>query len=103
MLYISMKCHENILKVSHETTIVEFQRKITLTMYSQELRFLCCAHCLLMLYISVKFHENILKGFQVIERTQNDRGQSSKGNNYKSTVLVLCTLSAGALYFFEVS
>ena len=38
----------------------------------------------MMLYISMKFHENILKGFQVIEWTQNDHCQSSKGNNYKT-------------------
>ena len=36
------------------------------------------------LYISMNFHENILKGFQDIERTQNDHCQISKGNNYKT-------------------
>ena len=47
-------------------------------------RFLCSAHRLIMLYNSMKFHENILKGFQVIERTQSNHFQISKGNNYKT-------------------
>ena len=61
----------------------------------------------MLLYISMKFHDNILKGFQVIERSQNDQCQISKGNNYKTvktrvTVLVFCTSSDDALYFSEV-
>ena len=64
--------------------LVEFQREITTKMYRQELRFLCCAHRLMMLHISMKFHENILKGFQVIERTWNDHCQISKEKNYKT-------------------
>ena len=94
-------------RFSHEITIVEFKRGIT-KMYRQKLRFLCCAHCLMMLYISMNFHENILKGFQVIERARNDQCQILKGNNYKTVqtrvmVLVLCTWSDDALYFYEVS
>ena len=80
MLYILMKFHENVLKGFHT---VEFQRGITPKMYRQELRFLSCAHCLIMLYIAMKCHENSLKGFQVIEWTRNDHCQISKGNNYK--------------------
>ena len=53
-------------------------------MYRQELRFLCCEHCLTMLYVSMTFHENILKDFQVIERTRKDDCQISKGNNSKT-------------------
>ena len=59
-------------RFSHKITVVEFQRRIIPNMYRYELRFLCCAHRLMMLYISIKFHANILKGFQVIERTRND-------------------------------
>ena len=40
-----------------------------------------------MLYVSMKFYENILKGFQVIERTQNDHCQISKWNIYKLSKL----------------
>ena len=65
-------------------TIVKFQREITTKLYRQELWCLCSACHLMMLYFSMKFHENILKGFQVIERTQNDHCQISKGNNYKT-------------------
>ena len=46
-------------RFSHEITVVEFERGITPKMYKQELRFLCCAHCLIMLCTSMKFHENI--------------------------------------------
>ena len=62
----------------------------------------------MMLYISMKFRENILNGFQAIERTQNGHCQISKGNNSKNElrrvmVLVVCTSSDDALYFYEVS
>ena len=62
----------------------------------------------MMIHISKEFHKNILNGFQVIERTQNDHCQISKGNNSKYVltrvmVLVVCTSSDNALYFFEVS
>ena len=62
----------------------------------------------MMLYISMKFHEHMLNGFQVIERTRNDHCQISKGNNSKNVltrvmVLMVCTLSGDALYFYEVS
>ena len=47
-----------------------------------------------------------LNGFGDIEWTWNDHCQISKGNNYKNVdkvmVLVLCTLSDDALYFYEV-
>ena len=73
-------------------TIVKFQRGITTKLYRQELRSLCFTRRLMMLYtcISMQFHENILKVFfffsfffAVLERTQNDHFQISKGNNYK--------------------
>ena len=62
----------------------------------------------MMLYMSMKFHENILNGFQVVEGTQNYDCRISQGNNSKNVltrvmVLVLCTLSDDALYFYEVS
>ena len=50
----------------------------------------------MMLYVSIMFHENILKGFQVLERTQNDHCRISNGNNYKpvlTRVTVLCSTS----------
>ena len=61
-----------------------------------------------MLYVSMRFHENILKDFQVTEQTLHDHCQISKGNNYKTvltrvTVLVFCTSSTDASYFYEVS
>ena len=77
-------------------------------MYRQELWFLQYACRPMMLYTSMKCHENTLKGFQVIERTQNDHCQTSKGNNSKNVltrvmVLVDCSMSsADALYFYEV-
>ena len=48
--------------------------------------------------IHMKFREDILNGFQVIEQTRFCDGQSSKGNNSKSTnarvmILALCTSS----------
>ena len=57
----------------------------------------------MMLYISMMFYENIFKGFQIVERTQNDHGKISKGNNYKTvltivTVLAFCTSSDDVLY-----
>ena len=63
ILYISLKFHENILKVfkllsRHENTILEFQRALTPKMYRQELRFLWSVCLLMMFYISMKFHEN---------------------------------------------
>ena len=61
-----------------------FKRRITPTMFRQELRFLCSACRLMMLYISMKFQENILNGFQVIEQTQNYQCRISKGNNSKN-------------------
>ena len=62
----------------------------------------------MILYISMKFHENVLNGFQVKEQTQNCHCQISKGNSSKNvqtsvTVLVFCTSSDDALYFYEVS
>ena len=62
----------------------------------------------IILYMSMKFHENILTSLQVIEGTQNYHCQISKWNNSKNelirnTVLVLCTLSDDALYFYDVS
>ena len=62
----------------------------------------------MMLYISIKFHENVLNSFQFIEWTRDDHCQISKGNNSKTvhtivTVLVVCTSSDDALYFYEVS
>ena len=77
-------------------------------MYRQEEQFLWSARHLIILYMSIKFHENILNGFQVIQGTQNYHCRISKGNNSKNvltrvTVLVLCTLSDDALYFYEVS
>ena len=82
--------------------IVKFQRRITPNMYQQELQFLQSACCLIMLYISIK---NILSSFLVIEQTQNDHCQISKGNNSKNVltgvmVLVICTSSDDALYFY---
>ena len=67
---------------------------------------MCHARHLMMLYISLKFHENILKGFQVKKRTQNDRCQISKGNNYKRKLYrqelrFLC--SARLLMMFNIS
>ena len=63
---------------------------------------------LMMLYISMKFHDTILNDFLVIEQTQNHHCQISKGNNSKNVwtrvkVLVVCTSSNDALYFYEVS
>ena len=52
----------------------------------QELRFLWSAHCLMVLYIYMKFHENVLNGFRVIDRTQNDQCQFSKGTNSKNVL-----------------
>ena len=62
----------------------------------------------IILYMSMKFHENILTSLQVIEVTQNYHCQISKWNNSKNelirnTVLVLCTLSDDALYFYDIS
>ena len=76
-------------------------------LYKQELRFLCSACCLMMLYITM-FHDNILNGIQVMERTQNYNSLISKGNNTKNVqtrvmVLVVCTSSDDALYFYEIS
>ena len=56
----------------------------------------------------MKFHENILNGFQVIDGTQSYHCRISKGNNSKNvlisiTVLMLCTSTDYALYFYEVS
>ena len=95
------------LQSGHKITIVKFQRGITPKMYRQVLGFLWSACCLMMLYISMKFHENILNGFQVFERTRNDHWQISKGNNSKNVftrvmVLVVCTSSDNALYFYEI-
>ena len=71
MLYISMKCHENILKGFQviewtQNDHCQFQRGITTKLYRQEFRFLCSARRLMMLYISMKFHDNILIVFEVI-------------------------------------
>ena len=54
------------------------------------------------------FLENILNSFQVIEWTQNDHCQILKGNNFKNVwtrvmVLVICTSSNDAVYFYVVS
>ena len=69
------------LECRQEITIVKLQRGTTSKMYRQELWFLWSACRLMMLYTSIKFNENIVNGFQVIERTQNDHCQISKGNN----------------------
>ena len=62
----------------------------------------------MMLYISMKFHDNILNGFQVIEQTRNYHCQDLKGKNYRTvktivTVIVFCTSSDNAIYFYKVS
>ena len=46
-----------------------------------------------MRYISMKFHENILNGFELESWHKTER----------VTVLVLCTLSENALYFYEIA
>ena len=89
-------------------SIVKFQRGIIPKMYGEKLQFLWSAPRLMMLYISMKFHDTIWNDFQVIERTRNEHCQISKGNNSKNvwrkaTVLVVCTSSDDALYFYEVS
>ena len=53
--------------------------------------------------MSMKFHENILTSLQVIEGTQNYHWNNSKNELIRNTVLVLCTLSDDALYFYDVS
>ena len=60
-LYFSEVSWKYLERFSHEITIAEFQREITPKMYRQELRFLCCAHHLMMRYISIKFQENIVE------------------------------------------
>ena len=54
-----------------------------------------------MVYICTNFHENILDGLEVIERSRF-HSKISKGHNVGVvTVLVLCTLSNGGLYFYK--
>ena len=88
-------------------TIVKFQRGITPKMYRQDLNLLWSVRCQ-GLYISMKFQDTILNEFQVIERTQNYHHQMSKEKSSKNVstrvvVLVVCTSSHDALYFYEVS
>ena len=61
----------------------------------QELWFLPSACHLMLIDIHMKFREDIFNCFQVIERTQFNDGQTSKGNNSKSIearVMVLQTI-----------
>ena len=64
-------------------TTVKFQWRITTKLWTRVMVIVLRTSST-MLYISMKFHENILNGFQVIEQTQNDHCQISKGNNYKT-------------------
>ena len=73
-----------------------------------ELRFFFSAHHLKVVYTCIKFHENILNSLKVIKRTfifigKNSKGHSSVKNVGGVTVLFLCTLSDGGLYFYIVS
>ena len=58
----------------------------------------------MMLYISMKFHENILNGFHTkLPLSTFKKGNNSKNMYTRDTVLVLCTSSDYALYFYEIS
>ena len=72
------------LRSGHEFTIVEFQREITQTIYTQKVRLVYSACRLMILYISVKFRENILNG-QVIERTRLQIDRKPRQKQYVST------------------
>ena len=63
---------------------------------------------LMLFYICIKFHENMSKGFRAIEGLLFPlSGFSTEHNSVKTIgrvlVLVLCILSALALYLYKVS
>ena len=70
-----------------------------------ELGFLFSAHRLMMVYICTKFHENILDGYRAntIYTAKISKGHNSVENVVGVTVLFLCKLSHGGLYFYKVS
>ena len=62
----------------------------------------------MVIYICTKSQKNILGGIEVIERTQFSQEKFRRGimpQKYVNgvTVLFLCTLSDGGLYFYKVS
>ena len=82
----------SIYRLDTQLLLSKFLRGITPKIYKQELWFLWSACRLMILYI---------------EWTRNDHCQISKKNNSKNVasvmVLVVCTLSDDALYYYEVS
>ena len=71
MLYISKKCHDNILDgfqvIERTQNYHSLISKGNNSKTYRQLWFLWSAHHLMMFYISMKLSENILNGFQVIE------------------------------------
>ena len=64
-------------------------RKITQKVKKAELPFLHSARHLMLIDICIKFCEYSLNDSQVIERTRFCDAQSSKGNNSKSSQVIL--------------
>ena len=87
MLYISMKFHENILKLFVIERTQNYHSQISKGNNSKNVytRDIFCTSSD-EVYISTKFYENILNGFQVIERRRNRHCQISKGNNLKKCI-----------------